>query len=165
MTSHNPRVSPEHREYLNQQAISDAFIDSVCESTTEGIVFHFVGTTGTLANQLRLDDPKKDGPRFIGPAGQPSVMPVPPGHQEMLANAEIPLVIVEGSKGVLAAASALEDTAKPVALVGLLGCWGWSSNSQPTNDLMAIPAADRDITVILDADLTSNRNVWDGPRH
>lgn len=161
MTCPSPRVSQEHHDYLNRQAISDAFIDAVCETTAEGIVFHFVGTSGTAADQLRLDKPKKDGPRFIGPPGQPSVMPVPPGYDSYLADLSKPLVIVEGSKGILAAASAMAGTTQPVALVGLLGCWGWSSDGQPTDDLMAIPAAGRDVTVILDADLTSNRNVWD----
>lgn len=161
MTSHSQQVSREHRDYLKAQAVSDEFIDAICETTTEGIIFHFAGTTGRSADQLRLDNPNEDGPRFIGPTGQPSVMPVPPGHEALLADLKVPLVIVEGSKGILAAASALEHTSQPVALVGLLGCWGWSSDNRATEDLMAIPASGRDITVILDADLTGNRHVWD----
>lgn len=158
-------VSQAHRDYLRAQAISDTFVDAVCDSEPDGMVFNFVGPTGRTARQKRLDSPPDADSRFMGPAGVPSVMPVPPGHQELVVNATIPLVVVEGSKGILAAASALEgSTQPPLALVGVLGCWGWSSDGRPTEDLMGIPCTGRDVVIMFDADWTVNRHVWDAAK-
>lgn len=158
-------VSQAHRDYLLAQAISDRYIGAVCDTEPDGMVFNFVGPTGRKAKQKRLDNPPNSGQRFIGPAGVPSVMPVPPGHADLVDNATIPLVVVEGSKGILAAASALEGTkGPPLAMVGVLGCWGWSSDGRPTDDLIGIPCTDREVIILFDADATSNRHVWDAAK-
>ena len=91
---------------------------------------------------------------------------MPPGHRDLLDDLSLPLVIVEGSKGCLAAASALEGAhgSQRVAVVGLLGCWGWSSDHKPTADFAALPVLGREVTILLDADLASNRAVWEAAK-
>ena len=67
-------VSQAHRDYLRAQAISDTFVDAVCDSEPDGMVFNFVGPTGRTARQKRLDSPPDADSRFMGPAGVPSVI-------------------------------------------------------------------------------------------
>lgn len=155
-------ISNEHQTLLKSQAISDHYIEAVCETVPAGLAFNFTGTTGQSATQVRLDCPELGKGKYVGPAGVPSVMPVPPGHEALVGDSSVPLLIVEGSKGVLAAASALEGTTQPrLAVVGVLGCWGWSSGGSPTEDLMALPCDGRDVTILFDADMSANRSVWE----
>lgn len=67
-----------HRDYLRARAISDTFIDAVCDTEPDGMVFNFVEPTGRVAKQKRLDDPPDPGPlglapkpRFSRPCGTP----------------------------------------------------------------------------------------------
>lgn len=157
-------TSDTHRAYLRGQAISDALIDAVCRTGKDGIEFHFTGPSGRRAVQVRLDSPRDPGTKYLGPKGEPSVMPVPPGYERLLADTSAPLLLVEGSKGVLAAASALAGSRNAVAVVGMLGCWGWSSEGKPTEDLDALPVTGRDVVVLLDADMGTNRQVWEAAK-
>lgn len=154
-------LSEDHLAYLEGQAISGDLARRVCVTTPEGIGFNFVGPTGRTAQQVRLDRPRDPDAKYIGPAGVASVMPVPPGHEPLVADVSKTLVIVEGSKGILAAASALAGQRHDYALVGLLGCWGWSHQRKPSEDLLALPVRGRDVVVVLDADMADNRAVWE----
>ena len=124
-------LSDDHRNYLTTHAISADIAEQVCETTTEGIGFNFTGPTGRTAQQVRLDNPRDPDTKYIGPTGVASVMPVPPGHDNLVRDLTKTLVMVEGSKGILAAASALEGERHNYALVGVLGCYGWSHDGGP----------------------------------
>lgn len=154
-------ISDEHRAYLRDHAISDHTIDAVCETTRDGLAFDLVGVTGRQARQIRLDSPRDPDTKYLGPAGEPSVISVPPGYRPLVDNTAVPLVIAEGTKGHLAAADALRGASPSVAVVGLLGCWGWSHDSRPTDELLALPVAGREVVVLLDADFHDNRQVWE----
>ena len=154
-------LSDDHLNYLTSHAISADLAEAVCETTPEGIAFNFTGPTGRTAQQVRLDNPRDPDAKYIGPAGVASVMPVPPGHDILVHDLTKTLVMVEGSKGILAAASALAGQRHDYALVGLLGCWGWSHQQRPSEDLLGLPVRGRDVVVVLDADMSDNRAVWE----
>jgi hypothetical protein len=86
------QVSPRHTQYLRDHAIADRFIEH-CETVPEGLAFHFVGTTGRSARQVRLDNPRDPGTKYIGPSGVPSIMPVPPGYEELVRDRMITKVL------------------------------------------------------------------------
>ena len=70
-------------------------------------------------------------------------------------------MIVEGTKQHLAAASALDGSSNPYAVVGISGCRGWSKDGRPIPCLHGIPLTDRVVFLAFDADVNSNRNVHD----
>ena len=73
----------------------------------------------------------------------------------------VPLVIVEGTKQHLAAASALDGCSNPHAVVGISGCRGWLSDGRPIPCLHSIPLDGRKVFIAFDADVVTNRDVWD----
>jgi Protein of unknown function (DUF3631)/Domain of unknown function (DUF3854) len=68
------------------------------------------------------------------------------------------IVIVEGTKQCLAAVSVAGDD---VLVVGIVGCSGWMHEGVPHADLARLPVENRDVVTIFDADLATNRAVWD----
>ena len=117
---------------------------------------------GAVLYQLRPDKPPSSNGKdikYIFPAGSTPVLAVPPGYQELVGNVEIPLVIVEGTKQHLAAASALADSSNPFAVVGISGCHGWVKDGSPIPCLHQIPLEGRQIYLAFDADVKSNRRV------
>jgi len=128
-----------------------------------GILFPWSPPSGELSWQFRPDVPALiDGRqcKYLFPAGQAPVLDVHPWMRDPVANHLAPLVIVEGTKQHLAAVSALGRGAS-LAVVGMAGCWGWSSKGAPSAALIALPVKGRSVVVIMDADLRSNPNVYD----
>lgn len=99
---------------------------------------------GRTVWQLAPDD-RSDGPKYAFPEGSE-----PPLNQVRDDGGQGAVIIVEGSKQQWTAASYLDPA---LAIYGMFGCWGWSGR-----DLTF--AADRLVYVILDADLATNRDVW-----
>jgi DNA polymerase-1 len=154
----------DHRAYLAAAGISEAMM-SCARSEPGAMVFTLGSITGRCIEQRRPDDPG-DGPKYLTAAGEQLVLPVPPGFTDRVNDPAIPLLIVEGTKGHLAAASALADTSiEPYAVVGVLGCNGWSRQGHPIDDLHAIPLANRHVILLFDADMAANRNVYDAATH
>jgi P4 family phage/plasmid primase-like protien len=176
-------LTPEHRQFLADAAIDVERMEGIRsvrepfdlpESLAQlwryadkgAIVFPWTTITGDVLPQLRLDHPPtdKDGDKkgYRFPKDSTMVLSAPPGYRELVTNPEVPLVIVEGTKQHLAAASALAGSSNPYAVVGISGCWGWhAKGGRPIPCLHQIPLEGRKIYLAFDADVTSNRNVHD----
>lgn len=117
--------------------------------------------------QLRPDD---DAPihldsdvecKYLFGKGQPPVLDVHPQVADRL-DSDAPLMIVEGTKQHLAAVSNLGSLNHCV--LGMSGCWGWSSGGEPIDDLDGVRWEGRNVVLVLDADLASNRDVYEAAK-
>jgi len=128
------------------------------------LAFSYTGLSGEAVPQLRPERPGKGAEgsqvRYLFPSGVIIPMTVHPRMRSLVLDRRCPLVVVEGTKQYLAAVSALgaEDA---VAVVGMSGCWGWSHDHQLTPSWLDIPLNDRSVCLVLDADRTTNRKVYD----
>jgi P4 family phage/plasmid primase-like protien len=175
-------LTPEHRQFLADAAIDAERMEGIWsvrepvdlpESLAHlwkhadkgAVVFPWTTVTGDALPQLRLDHPptgqdgKKKGYRF--PKDSTMVLSVPPGYRDLVLDQDVPLVIIEGTKQHLAAASALAGSSNPYAVVGISGCRGWMKDGRPTPCLHQIPLEGRKVYIAFDADVTSNRDVHD----
>jgi hypothetical protein len=123
------------------------------------LVFPYRRPDGQFVNQLRPDVPLADLPKYIWPARTPPALNVHPDMAERAADPDVPLLIVEGTKQYLAAVSALDG--QDVAAVGISGCRNWTHEGAPIADLAGIGWDGRDAVLANDADLKTNRDVWD----
>jgi P4 family phage/plasmid primase-like protien len=178
-------LTTEHRQFLADAAIDTERMEGI-QSVREpvdlpeslaylwkhadrgAVVFPWTPVTGDVLPQLRLDNPptdpdgKKKGYRF--PKDSTMVLSVPPGYRDLVMDAGVPLVIVEGTKQHLAAASALAgaEGADRYAVVGISGCRGWQvKGGRAIPCLHQIPLDGRKVFIAFDADVTSNREVHD----
>lgn len=175
-------LNPDHREFLANAAIDEKRMEGIWSvkgptDLPEGmahlwrhaekgaVVFPWTTVKGEVLPQVRLDHPptekdgKKKGYRF--PKDSTMVLAVPPGYRDRVMDPAVPLVIVEGTKQHLAAASALDGSSNPYAVVGISGCRGWSKDGRPIPCLHGIPLNDRIVFLAFDADVTTNRDVHD----
>lgn len=125
--------------------------------TLPAIAFPWTAPDGRVEWQLRPDDPTVDAKTgrarkyMFRPGMTPPVLwQVRPGA------AGSAMLIVEGTKQCLAAAS---HAPEGMAVYGIAGCRMWQSNGTPIPDLAV--AEDREVVVILDADASSNRDVYE----
>jgi putative DNA primase/helicase len=159
------RLSKTHREFLNRQAITDAVLDEFGIVSTDGqenwpeeihdffkaagIIFPWPTANG-IVPQFRPDVPKQFGddrplkyvfPKDCGP------------FVTLLRTAEdgCPTLVVEGSKQPLAAVSWAPEG---WGVVGLPGCNNWVGADLTWAD-------GQNVVLMFDADVASNRNVWD----
>lgn len=124
------------------------------EQAVPAIVFPWKTIHGEVIEQVRPDtEVQYDGKRYkyLFPKGSGAVLNAlrhDPGAERVL--------IVEGTKQGLAAASwAPED----VAVYGVGGCRNWSTDGIPDTDLLVCDG--KQVFILLDADVTSNRDVYD----
>jgi len=140
-------LTPEHRDHLiNLHAITPEIIELAgVESHEKGMIFTWSDGNRTV-RQARLDDAyRKAGyPRYRWPEGESLVI-----NRLREPEGDGPVILAEGTCQHLAVASWTEKC----GVFGMVGCWGWSGC-----DLSW--AEDRDVVVMFDADLTSNRDVW-----
>jgi P4 family phage/plasmid primase-like protien len=152
-------IDPRHNEIL--KAVSPSVLDGRVRSTASGLEFDWASPNGGIVTQSRPDDPR-GGPKYIWPAGVRLPVGVPNGMEALVADPKVPLLIVEGTKQHLAAAStALTETdpAKRLAVVGIGGCWGWRQDDKPLDDFLDIPMEGREVVVVFDADISTNHDV------
>ena len=128
------------------------------------LVFPWNRVNGSpVVTQIRPDDPETgpDGEvrKYLFPTGQGPVLACHPAMRERVLDASAPIVVVEGTKQYLAACTVLRGAAQ--AAVGIAGCWGWSSEGQPSADLEEIPWNGREVFLCFDADVRAKRNVYD----
>lgn len=155
-------MTPEHEALL--APISKALINAHVTEATDGLEFRWVNPDGSVVVQSRPDNPANPDTKYLFPKDCSLPLGVPEGMSVRLADPSKPLVIVEGTKQYLAAASAalVPVVGKPeYAVVGVGGCWNWVQDRSPLKHWRDIPLEGRDIFVAFDADITSNRNVWD----
>ncbi len=124
--------------------------------------------SGRQVPQIRLDEPilNEDGRkiRYLFPKGEGGIIGSDAGFERYWNEIAIPLLLVEGTKQFQAAASTINFD-HPVAVpFGIAGCWGWSKDFKPSQDLLALPAEGRDVLVAFDADIITNWMVWEAAR-
>ncbi|MBN7371101.1 DNA primase family protein [Mycobacteroides abscessus] len=183
-TSPGRPLTPEHRDYLVDEGIGSEFIDARSEAgllrsvgdgdalpsaldyswltmeSRQGILFGTADAAGTVSWQLRPDAPPTvDGRamKYVGGQGDA-------GYGVLRQSEAGPVLIVEGTKQVLAAAAALhgdaDDELTEVTIIGIQGCWGWSTGGEADPGLVRL-CRDREVAVALDADAGTNRRVYE----
>lgn len=179
-------LTDEHREFLSAAAITpdiaaSAGVHSALEAADlpaelhawrgelPGIVFPWWRAEadpddGPVLWQFRPDTPiaRKDGRgvmKYVFPKNARQGFNVHPVMASLVADVSVPLVLVEGTKQTLAAVSAL--TGEGTAVVGMAGCYGWSQDQNPIADIKAIPWRGRQVFLCFDADVATNRDVWE----
>ncbi len=162
-------LSDQHRAMLSSAGIAPALLAEHCRSAstvsdldglgfhpTPGIVFTWTRINGQRFRQYRPDAPNGKA-KYVQAAGSGSALLIPRGHHGLVSDPAVPLLLVEGTKQHLAAASV--GIGKPLAIAGLTGCWGWRSKGRPNDDIQAVPLEGRDVYIGFDADLSQNPNV------
>lgn len=126
-----------------------------------GIVFPWHGPDGRVVCQYRPDQPISlaldDTLKYVWPTGAALLVWVHPRMARLDPDKVDEVVVVEGTKQYLAAVSA---AGPGQVVVGISGCHGWMADGVPLADWSALPLAGRRAVVCFDADLTSNRSVW-----
>jgi hypothetical protein len=151
----------EHRDMLRRAAISDEVADAAgVRSEVGGMIFPYRRPGGETVDQWRPDQPAPDGPKYVWPPNVAPALNVHPDMRDRVADPAVPLLIVEGTKQYLAAVTALAG--QPIAAVGISGCQAWLHGGAPIADLAGVPWDGRAVTIALDADVRTKRNVWDG---
>ncbi len=143
----SPEQLPESLRYLS--------------SSLPGLLFwHHPLGGGDPVPQFRPDTPAEGVSKYVFPKDSGTVISITPSMQNRLgadSARSSKILIVEGTKQAIFAATYAPDD---VVVVGIQGCWGWSS------DGTAVVALDdlchgRDVVVAFDADISSNRKVFD----
>ncbi len=145
-------ITEAHRTFLiEKHAVSADVIDTAgVESHPKGIKFRWSDGTRTVF-QARIDDQfrRAGAPRYLWPEGEAPVI-----NRLREPGAGEAVILAEGTCQHLAVAS--WSDAK-IGVFGIMGCWGWSGC-----DLSW--AEDREVIVMFDADLESNRDVHDAAK-
>ena len=169
-------VSPAHSKILTAAGISETVAKEAKVRTVmapqdlpdgakigrfgPGLLFTLRHLGGKETLQLRFDEPpeNEDGKsvRYMQETGTGTIITVLEEMEGRIKDAKH-LLIVEGTKQTLCAASiASENT----VVVGLQGCVGWVKDKKLHPDLKTLLEKKfTDVTVIFDADIASNPNV------
>jgi hypothetical protein len=183
MSDYGGRILPQHAKLLAAAAVKpqvaeEAGIYSAAKADDLPEEFRSLGSAGVPAlvfpwHRVNGEDPvhqirpdilleRKDGStaKYLFPYGTKPALSVHPGMRERIRDSGVPILVVEGTKQYFAAVSAL--VGEPFAAMGIAGCYGWSGDGKPISDLDHVPW-NRDVYLCFDADVESNRNVWDAP--
>ena len=118
--------------------------------------------------QLRPDTPIEDEDggvhKYLFAKGHQNVLAVPPGCRDLVLDPGVDLLVCEGTKQHLAAASAMEG--ERLAVLGTAGCWGHRIGREDQSSALVpcfqkIPLEGRRVWLLLDADRQTNRLVYD----
>lgn len=168
-------LSDDHRKFLREQAVDEELAEKLGvrsllsrEDTADlgeawenwanfpAILFPWTSPDGRVEYQVRPDNPTKDhrgrDRKYVFRKGMtPVLWAVAP-----IIDSTVDVLIVEGTKQCLAAASNLPDGA---AVYGISGCRSWQKDGEPIPDLAELRGWD--VTVVLDADAAENPEVYD----
>lgn len=154
----DPRDYPEGDLYTADRPDS---LPPRIDCPTPALVFALHRVSGGVVWQARPDRPRKDAKgremKYVQQRGEGGILFAPEDQPTDWRDART-IMLVEGTKQTMAASRHLPDG---VAAVGLLGCWNWSSEGFPGNDLHHLlrhSKATR-FVVAFDADVSSNPNV------
>jgi P4 family phage/plasmid primase-like protien len=154
------------RETLARAGISSTVLDLVrATSVPDGVRFRLPDLTSSapfeqlmysaarraeMAEALRAKGSNERVAKYKQPANRNGALWCP------IPRADAPTVlIVEGTKGHLAAAS---WAGEGIEVIGINGCWGWSAGNSTPHPAMA-RVADRSVVVAFDADVRTNPDV------
>lgn len=145
-------ITDAHRTFLIEvHAVSADVIERAgIDSHPKGIKFRWSDGTREIF-QARLDDQyrRSGSPRYLWPEGEAPVI----NRLREPQNGEA-VILAEGTCQHLAVASWTDEK---FGVFGIMGCWGWSGT-----DLSW--AEDRDVIVMFDADIETNRDVHDAAK-
>lgn len=129
------------------------------EKELPALCFAHHSITGEIVYQLRPDTPTILERKYLFPKGKTSIT-VHPRQKPQLTAKNLNIIFVEGTKQSLCAVSnSPEDT----LIIGLNGCYGWSSEGVARSELNDIPALEsaKTVSILFDADISQNLNVWE----
>lgn len=138
------QLSPEHRQYLLDHAITEERI-TLSGAYSRGTQLVFPWRDGENVTEQYKDNPERKGP-YIWEKGEPLHFWV---HTD--AGPESPVVVVEGTKQSLAVASWISAS---WSVYGMAGCEGAAR-------INLRRFAGRDVVICLDADAGENLNVYE----
>lgn len=136
-----------------------------------GILFPLHRPNGAQSWAFRPDrvDPERPGHKYEQPCkalGAPgNTLGILPSQRPLIADTDVPVVFVEGSKKQLSLISAFRRAAAPGAplVVAIIGTWNWlhSPNgvSIPIDDMADIPVSGRKVTIMFDSDMLTKWQV------
>lgn len=137
-------LSPEHRQFLRDHAITDEVMDSA-GVYSEGVRLVYPWRDGDTVTEQYKDHPERKGPH-IWAKGEPLHF-----WKHRDAGPESPVVIIEGTKQSLAGASWMPPE---YSVYGMAGCEGAAR-------IRLREFAGRDVVIVLDADAGENLNVYE----
>ncbi|MCP9771634.1 DUF3854 domain-containing protein [Synechococcus sp. Tobar12-5m-g] len=178
-------LTEEQKDWLSSCAIDDRRVKGITrietiadlppEFTTWGrkavpsYCFTWTSASGIVTRQLRPDSPPlgEDGKpiKYLFPKGSGGRVGIAPGFEQHQRDPRIPLLLVEGTKQLLATASNISED-NPIAVpCGIAGCYGWlekdkQGDSRPSRDLEHLALEGREVLAGFDADVTTNYNVY-----
>lgn len=172
-SAHETRcLSEEHRTLLRDSAVDpelaerdgaytahtvDDLPSGLKTSPLPALVFAHHRPDGHVIYQARPDNPEAENKRYQQEPGTPPLISVPCNRRGLIGSASH-VLIVEGTKQTLAAATHAPDD---WLVVGLSGCWGWSVDQQADAAIDEVVQNARTITLAFDADWSINTGVWD----
>lgn len=143
-----------------------------------GIIFpYYDPVTGRrVTARLRRDNPDIENSRpkrkYVSAYGDRRHLYFPPGANELIEDASVPIVLVEAEKSVLAGAGFTTRTGQTLLFIGLGGCYGWKgrvgkvdgSAGERVDEYGALPElnicrAGRRTFVLLDSNAATNPQV------
>ncbi|MFC8797303.1 DUF3854 domain-containing protein [Promicromonospora sp. NPDC057138] len=176
MTSTSRTLTPNHVEKLEESAIDEATArawgiysavvpadlpaDLAEYGSASGIVFPLRRANGTVVHQLRLDEPKPDGPKYLQPKATGAIVNVPDMMAHRIQTATKKL-IVEGTKQTITASTTVADD---WAVIGIQGCANFSRDGVPLQEWSSLVRPGDEVVICFDADWSTNHNVWDAAR-
>ena len=125
--------------------------------------------SGSTVVQLRPETPpidKEGRPmKYLFPKGCGGVVGVVAGSEQTVLDPSVPLLIVEGTYQGRAVATALEGSESKFAVVQVSGCNGWMTGGEPAPEFWNIPLRGREVFFLPDADVRTNRGVYDAAQY
>jgi len=129
------------------------------------MVFPYLDSTGIeMTYHVKLDQPrvdKRDGKtiKYESPKGSSQYLYVPPTARQRVSDPKESLIITEGEKKALSAAS------RDYAVVGINGVWGWKQRGAKEDgdrllaDFGEIPLEMRQVVIAFDSDIENNHQI------
>jgi hypothetical protein len=132
-----------------------------------GILFAVARPNRETSYSFRPDDPDPENPghkyeqpcKALGAAG--NVLGIPADQRQLVDDASVPVILVEGIKKMLSVVSAARRESAVVLVVAISGVWNWLSNGKPIADMLDIPMDGRRVTICFDSDMLRNPSVQD----
>src|SRR5439155_11712935 len=140
-------------------------------------------TGNRVTARLRRDRPEVDSEgkpqnKYICPHGDNRHLYFPPGAEELIKDAAVPLVFVEAEKSALALTAIARRQGQRLLAIGTGGCWGWRGKTGiepgpngnreetrgPLADFGILALKGRRVLIAFDANAATNPKVREARR-